>query len=325
MAILTAHASLLDAFLVTNPDSLTAAVVDDPHAALKVHGMTCDSPINSYSAGKSLGNDAKRWKGKRLDYTFYRGPEVARRRPLRWQNKLAKGYGDGKAPEGDHMQEGKPIMSSLDAAPVLAAVKTEVVLTELVPGQAFSYSDHFGLATTFEIHSSEGGRGAGQDYLDNDATTQHRPLPGGIDTSGPLINVTQSGTTTYAASASDPSSPTLSTPSKSDIIHSAHSVLIAYTALSHRAARTHLRLFAGTIALTLALTVSSAWQPKSWLQPIWTLLGVATGAAGATMLYVGFVWGRWEDNLLKEVTGEMELECRVLEMEGERRASGETH
>jgi sphingomyelin phosphodiesterase 2 len=36
---------------------------------------------------------------------------------------------------------------------------------------------------------------------------------------------------------------------------------------------------------------------------------------GATMLYVGFVWGQWESNLLREVIEEMELEQKVVEME----------
>ncbi len=33
------------------------------------------------------------------------------------------------------------------------------------------------------------------------------------------------------------------------------------------------------------------------------------------MLYTGFVWGRWEEGILKEVMEEMELELRVVEME----------
>jgi hypothetical protein len=33
------------------------------------------------------------------------------------------------------------------------------------------------------------------------------------------------------------------------------------------------------------------------------------------MLYTGFIWGRWEMGLLTEVTEEMELELRIVEME----------
>jgi hypothetical protein len=38
------------------------------------------------------------------------------------------------------------------------------------------------------------------------------------------------------------------------------------------------------------------------------------------MLYVGFVWGEWEQNLLLETIERMELELRVSELEekGER-------
>lgn len=68
--------------------------------------------------------------------------------------------------------------------------------------------------------------------------------------------------------------------------------------------------------LTLVgLTVGSAWQPKSWLQPIFTILAGLLGAAAVTFLYTGFIWGRWEVGLLTEVTEEMELELRVVEMD----------
>jgi len=80
-------------------------------------------------------------------------------------------------------------------------------------------------------------------------------------------------------------------------------------------ARRQLQLFGGAVFCLIALTVGSAWQPKSWIQPIFTLLGGALGAAGATLLYVGFLWGRWEQGILSEVTEEMELELRVVEME----------
>ena len=37
------------------------------------------------------------------------------------------------------------------------------------------------------------------------------------------------------------------------------------------------------------------------------------------MLYVGFVWGRWEANLLKEIIAQMELDQAVAELEIEAR------
>jgi sphingomyelin phosphodiesterase 2 len=76
-----------------------------------------------------------------------------------------------------------------------------------------------------------------------------------------------------------------------------------------------MRIFLGSVFGLIALTIGSAWQPKSWLQPIFTLLGGLFGVTGATFLYTGFVWGKWELGLLTETTEEMELELRVVEME----------
>jgi sphingomyelin phosphodiesterase 2 len=288
-------------------------------------GMTCDSPLNSYSAGKKLQDVAKKWKGKRLDYIFYRGPEVARRRPLKWTFKpetAMEGTGttvnDG-GPSADHLEEGQPIMSSLDSAPVLTCTSSKIVLTERVPGHNFSYSDHFGLESTFQILPPKRAQGApnGSKYLADEETTQHRPLPSHYDPSGPLINVDES----TSSQPPQENSTTLSTspfptqPSKTETMRSALDILHGYIRSVRKTSNRQLRYFATSIVFGIALTVSSAWQPKSWIQPIWTLLGIGAGAMGATMLYVGFVWGQWESNLLREVIEEMELEQKVVEME----------
>jgi sphingomyelin phosphodiesterase 2 len=96
---------------------------------------------------------------------------------------------------------------------------------------------------------------------------------------------------------------------------SALDILHRYVQLTSKTSNRQLWYFAASVVFAIALTVSSAWQPKSWIQPIWTLLGVAAGAVGATMLYVGFVRGHWESNLLKELVEEMELEQKVMTME----------
>jgi sphingomyelin phosphodiesterase 2 len=62
----------------------------------------------------------------------------------------------------------------------------------------------------------------------------------------------------------------------------------------------------------VALSVGSAWQPKSYIQPIFTVLGGLLGAAGATFFYLGFAWGRWEAGMLSEVVQEMELELDMI-------------
>jgi sphingomyelin phosphodiesterase 2 len=69
------------------------------------------------------------------------------------------------------------------------------------------------------------------------------------------------------------------------------------------------------VVVLLGLTIGSAWQPKSYIQPIFTLVAAVLGGAGTTFFYLGFLWGKWEEGLLTEVREEMELELRVVEVE----------
>jgi sphingomyelin phosphodiesterase 2 len=327
---------------MSHPESLTAAIPQTDEEGIHVHGMTVDNLLNSYSAGKPLVDEAKKWKGKRLDYIFYRGPDVARRRPLMWTFK-GKGKPAGKAPYHDHdvpgshqvgsnaddhvrhLEEGPPIAESMESAPILSCQSCRVVLTDLVPGKPYSYSDHFGLLSTFAILPPD----AVNDPLTNPEAPQHRPLPTDYNNTAPLVQIASN-----EASAADPETSRtkqqsstrqtainafFNSPTKAETIRNAIDILNLYSGISARNSRFQLRLFGLSIFAALALTISSAWQPKSYIQPIWTLLGVAAGALGATMLYVGFVWGRWEANLLKEIIAQMELDQAVADLEIEAR------
>ena len=89
------------------------------------YGNTADSPINSYSAGKPLDSDARKFLGKRLDYIFY-------------------------------LQYSTPSIHSIDDdRPVLSCSDTKVVFTDLVPGHKFSFSDHFGVEATLDIRVAD--------------------------------------------------------------------------------------------------------------------------------------------------------------------------
>lgn len=81
--------------------------------AIQQLGLTADSPLNSWSASKS---HAQGILGKRLDYILYRQPK----------------------------------QRSQDL-PSLRATDIKAVFTEHVPGQNYSFSDHFGLEATLEI------------------------------------------------------------------------------------------------------------------------------------------------------------------------------
>ncbi|SCV74079.1 BQ2448_6511 [Microbotryum intermedium] len=123
MRILESGASLSDAWALTNqaPPSITSTAHRNltPVQTMLVHGITCDSPLNTYSAAKLAKRhprDETRIRGgKRLDYILFRSPPTA---PTKLQ-----------------------------------VESTRIVLTEPVPGLGVSYSDHFGLSATFSFQS----------------------------------------------------------------------------------------------------------------------------------------------------------------------------
>ncbi|KZT08647.1 inositol phosphophingolipids phospholipase C [Laetiporus sulphureus 93-53] len=115
MTIIRDHAAVKDAWVASHPNT-PPTMQPSPRDAVHDHGITADSPLNSFSVGKRLEPIARKFHGKRLDYILYRQPS----------------NNNGKAP-------------------TLKCMDTRVVFTELVPGRDFSFSDHFGVEATFEI------------------------------------------------------------------------------------------------------------------------------------------------------------------------------
>ncbi|KAK4687628.1 sphingomyelin phosphodiesterase 2, partial [Tremellales sp. Uapishka_1] len=311
ISILRTHSLLSDSFLDTHP-SCTSAISPpaSPETSLATFGMTCDSPLNSYSTGKNIPQDVLDRGGKRLDYIFYRQPSPAKRRPLIWKTSRSRSPGAGGA-GGGGIEEGQDIA---DTAPRLRCSESKVVLTDRVAGRNVSYSDHFGLSSTFVVDTPSAPSTTGDDSLGRSSASSKAPLLPLIDTPS-LLNDT---TTTFTT----PHSPTLSKSyraatrsEKQVVIQSALGTLRNYTLMSQRTATMQLRVFFLSVPLLVGLIVASAFQPIKYVQPVFTLAGGLLGALGATMLYTGFVWGRWEEGLLMEVTQEMELELRVVEME----------
>ncbi|EGU13525.1 Inositol phosphophingolipids phospholipase C [Rhodotorula toruloides ATCC 204091] len=121
MRLITTNGSLLDSFAETHPPppSITSAAhrALSPVEAMHAHGITCDSPLNTYSAPKlrkkRSGDEVVLRGGKRLDYILYRSPADSP-----WQ---------------------------------LRAESTSLELTEPIPSLGVSYSDHFALSTTFSF------------------------------------------------------------------------------------------------------------------------------------------------------------------------------
>ena len=134
VAIINDHSGLRDAWTDTHPD---VPVTFAPNATLlevlHMFGATTDSPINTYSAGKSLDDYARQFMEKRLDYVLYRPPVHS-------------------------------LCSS--KTPILEPTQAGVVFTEHVLGKSYSFSDHFGLEATFAIHLPEGQPGSANNLSD---------------------------------------------------------------------------------------------------------------------------------------------------------------
>ncbi|KAG6842447.1 hypothetical protein C0991_007577 [Blastosporella zonata] len=125
ITVIKEHAALEDSWAVTHSTENSAAhvSVSTPLEAIRRFGVTADSPLNSYSAGKPLDPHARKFWGKRLDYVFYRQPRRS-----------------DAAPDAVY--------------PILKASDCKVVMLDKVPGFNFSFSDHFGLEATLAILSS---------------------------------------------------------------------------------------------------------------------------------------------------------------------------
>lgn len=247
MSMIKDHAGLSDAWADTHPDITEAVPQGMPHLeAVHRFGLTADNLHNSYSAAKPLSDYAKKFSGKRLDYILYKQPTRS--------------------------------FASSSQIPVLECKESNVVFTDLVPGQSFSYSDHFGLEAVFQIGF------AGDEYLPTPAHSQQA-----------------SNTSTAAAHSLSPMSITT-------IIQA----LTACYRFSRVRSQKYLTIFGGCIVLLFALIISSAWIPYSWITPIWVLITTAVAWLATTMFYVGFIYGNWEVNALVNIIEELEIHRNSL-------------
>ncbi|KAG5219948.1 phospholipase type enzyme [Salix suchowensis] len=129
MTIIKDYAGLSDAWSVTHPNTFSntppnrnssTSPPDPAVEAITKYGVTADSPLCTYSAGKPLDGHALQFCGKRLDYILFRHP---------------------------HPQS----INRTEKRNAIVCTHCKVVLTECVPEYDFSYSDHFGLEATFTI------------------------------------------------------------------------------------------------------------------------------------------------------------------------------
>jgi sphingomyelin phosphodiesterase 2 len=239
MKILLKRANILDAWANTHPPP-PASPVGNAQEAMETFGLTVDTPLNTWSSGKPLDNFARRWLGKRLDYILYRSP--------------------------------RPDHSSLTIS------STKIVLTENVPGHAFSYSDHFGLEATFLVHSA----GADPGHVSGSV---------GVDTTNLIVE--------NSNRLSD-----------GELLTALGALAFELHEAKARANR-NLGYFCSCVGVLTLILIGSAWitMDSRWVAPVATFLGAVTTWWGTTSLYVGVIYGRKEkgilDNLMEEVDDEI--------------------
>lgn len=210
--------------------------IPSPQQAISDYGITADSPLNSFSAGKPLDPIARKHQGKRIDYIFYRHP-----------------------------------LTSSPPRHTIRAIECAVTFTSRVPGFDFSYSDHFGLEARIELRPTElTSRG-------NEETAVPR-----------LFSLLQ---------------PNFSNSSCSDTLQA----LTNYYRISRKNSRFQLLIFIACLAIVFGLIISSAFLPRSWINPVYILFTVFVSWLATTMLYSGFIYGYWEINALTNIIEELEL------------------
>jgi sphingomyelin phosphodiesterase 2 len=265
MTIIRDHASLSDAWEVTHPPSsrtsTTSTSMPSPSQAIESFGVTADSPLNSYSAGKHLDAHASAWQGKRLDYILFRDPA--------------------------------PPLSPAAQLPSLVATSARVLLTEPVPGSPFSYSDHFGVSATLKIKYPDHAR---------DPTTSNNELR--MAQNQPMATISA-----LSAPAPVQKSARLAAADASAVL----GALTTCYRYSRTRAKRHLSLFGLSVGTLTFLAATASWFPTG-ATPFVVLGSAAATWLGTTMLYVGFVYGRWEINALMNVIEEFELYQKSVEM-----------
>ncbi|KAF8640864.1 hypothetical protein AX17_000512 [Amanita inopinata Kibby_2008] len=250
IAVIREHAGLSDSWTVTHPDSRFHQSVSSPLEAIEKYGVTADSPLNSYSAGKPLDPHARQSFGKRLDYVFYRQPSKPSQPALQWY---------------------------------LQAVECQVVMVEKVPGHDFSYSDHFGLEATLDI------------------------LP--VSEPDPSIN----GIEPYNLGARR-QKPSFNVDSElsSESIDTIVQALATCYRFSRYRARRELFTFGLCLLLLIGVVIGSLWINQAWINPIIIVFTLFVTWLATTMLYEGFLYGKWECNALMNVIEELDIHKQSL-------------
>ncbi|PWN47944.1 DNase I-like protein [Violaceomyces palustris] len=235
-------------------------------------GVTCDSPLNTWSEGKKLDQTARNGLGKRLDYILFRGP---RRRAARRRGgqELEEDEEEEEEDDDDDDERGR-----------LRVKESKVVLTERIPNLNVSYSDHFGLETVFEILPLKRGGGDVVRRGSREAKALQDHAVGGVNQS----KVTQTLTSSLQALSGG-------------LIQSRRDQRAHFLAFSSCLA-----------AILAILVVSAVVQGgrRDILRPFLVLLTLLFTWAATTLFYSAVVWSEWEKRTLRTMMESMESDLK---------------
>ena len=287
------HGRLTDAWTASHSRGLSpvADAVLSVEQAIQEFGVTADSPLNSYTAHKSLDSTAKRWHGKRLDYVFYRGPLRMTVKPSTLTDNRINGCSDDD-------------QAPLSIDPALHCISSRVVLTSQIPGHDFSFSDHFGVEAVLEVRSSPTASSISP-------SLPEAPEVWGSVSAAPVSHPYHDDLPARSASTTGASPPGASSSEGGHVsLLTVNLILQNLAAAYHKSllnSRRHLGIFVLCVAAEVLLIVGSAWQPFNAVNPIFVLTGGVLAWLGTTMLYSGFIFGKWEVNSLMTAIEELEL------------------
>ena len=152
-----------------------------------------------------------------------------------------------------------------------------VSATEMCSGTNYSLSDHFGVEASFSFSPAS----PTESTADATIASQDELIP--------------------------------SRPHSREVLGLSLAAISIYASHSSKTANFQLSLFGASLIGIPVLAIAASFQPIKWLNWILVLLGVANGVGGATMLYTGFVGGRWEMSALKNVIKDMTCELERIQ------------
>ncbi|EIW86951.1 inositol phosphophingolipids phospholipase C [Coniophora puteana RWD-64-598 SS2] len=189
----------------------------------------------------------------------------------------------------------------------LESTHCRVVFADPIPSGQCSYSDHFGVESYLTIQSP--------DEIENNSEDSN-------DTNGSSVWVDAQGSKDDVPVQGHAAVPDLVSSLSADTISSMLLALTTSYRISKDRSHRELSVFVLCILLLFALIVSSSWVPLPWVNPIFVFFTIFVAWVATTMLYEGWIFGRWELKALLTVIEELDLYQKNLETHSRAAPSG---